>query len=103
MTHLRALTTTCGGNYRRAARAITAADKRLQRHIAHLPDPKETAFHLTERELFALSGAWLTPTGWRVRIELQAELAREGFCEVRGPHLTAYGFAVRRVVLEQQQ
>lgn len=73
----------------------------LRRHIANLPDPGDQAYHLTEREHHALKTAWLTPAGWRVRVEYQAELAREGLCEVPGPHLTAWGMAVRRVVLRE--
>ncbi len=101
MPAARNLDGTTGTAAQRVAIEINKANTRLKRHIAHLPDVKETVFHLTERELFALNGAWLTHTGWRVRIEFQAELARGGLCEVRGPHLTAYGIMVRREVMRR--
>ena len=84
----------------RAQAALTRASQRISRYLAVLPDIEETAFHLTERELFALTGAYQTRSGWRVRIEFQVELAREGLCEVRVPHLTAYGIAVRRFIMQ---
>ena len=75
--------------------------KRLHRHVAILPAHEETAYHLGTRELIALSTAWRTREGWRVEAQYQAELAREGLCEMRGPYLTAYGMAVRRVAMRE--
>ena len=83
----------------RFAAIAPARPARLRNIIANLPCPIETAFHLTAREHHALKTAWQARTGWRVGIEFQAELGREGLCEVHGPHLTAFGLAVRRVVL----
>lgn len=69
--------------------------------IAVLPSPEQYAYHLTEREHHALKTAWQARSGWRVGVEFQAELGREGLCEAHGPHLTAFGMAVRRVVLRE--
>lgn len=85
----------------RFAPLALARPARLRSVIANLPDPGEQAYHLTEREHHALKTAWLTPTGWRVRVDYQAELGREGLCEVRGPFLTAFGMAVRRFVVRE--
>lgn len=103
MAGTRNLDSTTGIAAQRAATDRKAASRRLLDQLANLPAVRETAYHITGRELFALSGAWFAHTGWRVRVEFQVELAREGLCEVHGPHVTAYGMAVRRVVLGQQQ
>ena len=82
--------------------ARSAFDRALIRHIAKLPDIAETAFHLTEREVLALASATRTRDGWRVRVDYQRELAAEGLCEVRGPHLTAFGMAVRLHIMRER-
>lgn len=74
---------------------------RASKVLANLPDPGEQAYHLTEREHHALKTAWLTHEGWRVEAQYAAELARDGMCEVRGPFLTNFGRAVRRVVVRE--
>lgn len=66
-----------------------------------IPDPEEFAYRLTEVELVALRGAWCGNQGWRVAFRYAAELAREGLVEVRGPGLTAFGLAVRRVIMRE--
>lgn len=85
----------------RAQSALDRASRRISRHLAVLPDVGETAFHLTERELLALTTAYATRAGWRAETQYQVELAREGLCEARGPFLTAYGMAVRRHIMRE--
>lgn len=69
----------------------------LRRFLADLPDPEQVAYQLDGRALHPLLTAWQTRAGWRVEAQFAAELARAGLCECRGPFLTAFGLAVRRV------
>lgn len=76
-------------------------DRRLRGMIADLPDPEDVAYRLTDVELVALRSAYLDRQGLRVRTDYQRDLARNGLCEVRGPYLTAFGMAVRRVIMRE--
>lgn len=67
-----------------------------------MPDPEEFAYHLTEVEHHALKTAWSSGIhGWRVATQYAEQLSREGLVQVRGPGLTAYGLAVRRIIMRE--
>ena len=77
--------------------------------LRSIPDPQRFAASIDEHHREALRNAWRGQNGWRVGPECLGELRLLGLAEAGGietenaherNHLTAFGIAVRRVVME---
>lgn len=68
-----------------------------------IPDPEEYAQSLPLNVVNALMGSYLHHDCWRVYEEHLEMLRPYSLIEARGPHLSAFGFAVRKVLLRWAQ
>lgn len=76
--------------------------------LRSIPDAGTFAVSIDERHRDGLRSAWRSECGWRVQPEYVRDFRTLGLVEVGGDagneesrnHLTAFGFAVRRVVME---
>lgn len=72
--------------------------------LADLPEPEEYARYLPDRAVCALLGATRTADGWRIQDRSAARLCRNnGLVDMRDLHLTAFGIAVRRVLVAEER
>ncbi len=76
------------------------------RSIASMPDPAEAAMWLPETCIVGLIAAYDSRGAPRHATEtfgIANEMRQAGLIEVNGPHLTAFGNAVRRVIMERDR
>lgn len=84
------------------------AYKDALKSLRSIPDPERFAASIDEHHREGLRTAWRSQDGWRVQPACVGELRLLGLVEVGGAagndeshnHLTAFGMAVRRVVME---
>lgn len=81
-------------------------------HQLRMPAPREVAWHLPLWAAEALAKAYRSNDhqnsgcprlGYDIKPEQRRELALSGLVEIKGPHLTAFGSKVRKVLLEDDR
>lgn len=91
---------------RRLAGRVEGAQERRAREDAmkaiarDIPNPKIFAQYIPIVFVEALMSARVNRDGGQVSAHLACEMSRWGLVEVRGPHLTAFGFQVRKALIE---